>query len=81
MIVHYNVCDQCGNQSQLDTAESESSGGFEFCFMIQDIVASLEHDKFRSKQSMKSVTFCDKECLLEYLKLHLTENGQFKEKV
>lgn len=80
MIVHYNVCDQCGNQTQVDLSEDGENKGFEFSFATQDLVACLEKDRFRTAK-MKTGTFCDKDCLLEYLKAHIAENGQIKEKV
>lgn len=76
MIVYYNVCDQCGNQHQIDSEqsspefESDLKNGFVFSFNIQSLFATLNDRKF-TQPKLQSATFCDKECLIEYLKTNL----------
>jgi len=79
MIVYYNVCDQCGNQNQIDPSEDSDNKGFEFAFSSQDLVACLEKDRFKTTK-MRTATFCDRECMLEFLKVNISESGQIKEK-
>ena len=75
MIVHYNVCEQCGNQKQIETEksspeeESRLSNGFVFSFSIQSLYSVLNNRYGTPKY--QNATFCDKDCLIEYLKINI----------
>lgn len=74
MIVHYNVCDHCGNQTQIE--DEVVTSGFEFCFYSLELKDSLKGNKFSPK--FKSATFCGRDCLIEFLKKYLEPNGRLK---
>ena len=75
MIVHYNVCDHCGQQTQIE--DDKEQHGFEFFFYSLELKDSLKGNKFSPK--FRSATFCQRECLVEFLKVNLEMNGRLKE--
>lgn len=68
MIIQTNVCDQCGNATQV--------AGEKFCGLHMEIKVVPVAGKTDWKMYIK--TFCDKDCLIEYLRSHTTNEG-FKE--
>jgi len=74
MIVYYNICDNCGNQNQIISGSAGSGVSFTFYVFPTYEVKSLMFSK------NEEVTFCNKECLLSYLKDNLTKSGLFLEK-
>lgn len=74
MIVKYNVCDNCGTQKEIkEDIESGVGVAFEIASPEKVVTSSL----FRN--DVHIVTFCDRECLLSYLKEHLNPNGFMRE--
>ena len=67
-VVSYNVCDQCGNQTKIESDK--------FCGLRVDFkITSLNSTKLNFGTDIK--TFCDKECFLEYFKAHINNVGEF----
>lgn len=73
MIVFYNVCEHCGKQTQItEDKTDEWNKGCEFYFSIVGLSESIKGSKFPGK--LTSFTFCDKECVLEYLKVNFEKS-------
>ena len=70
MIVQTNVCEWCGNATEVT--------GERFCGLSLDIKVTLVAGK--PDWSSHCKTFCDKDCLIEYLRVHVTNEG-FKENI
>lgn len=73
MIVFYNICDHCSNQTQIE--DDKNDYGIEFHFYSYLISTKERRDNW-SKRNVG--TFCNKECLLEYLKNNLDNKGKVK---
>lgn len=71
------VCDFCGSQTQINLDEKENK-----CFEISISVCDLGHVIKGNNYGVKakSFHFCDKNCMIEYLKNNMEINGKFKEK-
>lgn len=76
VIVHYNVCDHCGQQTQISSDEKDITNGFEFFFYTLDLKESIKGNKYSPK--FKCGTFCDRDCLVEFLKANLKPNGRLE---
>lgn len=75
MILNYSVCDHCGNRAQIIKEEKESES-FEFFFCSLTIKEAVQgHKPYPNK--FQSSTFCNRNCLIEYLKNKLDMKGNF----
>jgi len=79
-VLYQLCCDYCGNIHQIYTDENKTHNeGFEFCFFTLDAFSSLETANKRYNPKYNSLTFCDKDCLIEYLKTNLNKDGTLKQ--
>jgi len=87
MIVHYAICDHCGQQNEIN----KETRAFQASLKVHDLTHHNFNDSFTNqwasstKKDSKSasgfvdfinLTFCDKECFVYYLNERMTENGQ-----
>lgn len=83
MIINMNVCDNCGNQSEIPpprdktSPDEEPEKGFAFHFYTTSLQRMVADNRFSSTK-YKSGTFCDKECLLQFIKDNLDAYGRMK---
>lgn len=77
MIVNYNVCDQCGNQNEIQSGSLGS--GIDVTFTIIPTYQTIENRGGYNRDKQTNGTFCDKECMLEWFKANLSINGMMKE--
>ena len=77
MIVKYNVCDNCGNQAEIQPKEIES--GVEVLFKVRPVYEAVK-DRFRHFSEEDSLTFCDLNCFTDYIKSSFQKFGEKKEK-
>ena len=73
MILNCSVCDHCGNQTYFSSEPAENDG-FEFWFCKMTIQEKAKENK-PWVQKMRSSTFCNKNCLIEYFKSKLDMKG------
>ena len=78
MIVSYNVCDHCGAQTEITEAEgSECKDCFEFNYYVVNVVALCKGAK-NNFPKWVGFTFCNRDCLIEYLKQNMDNDGTIK---
>lgn len=77
MIVYFNVCNHCGTQTQISEG-AEDVQGFEFTFYTFKLKDSIRGQK-PWPGKYKSGTFCDVNCLIEFLKNNLDSQGRMIE--
>jgi hypothetical protein len=65
MIVQYNVCNFCGTQKEIINNTN--------CGISITLSVTLLGGKTEWKNHTK--TFCDRDCLIEYLRHHITPEG------
>jgi len=75
MIVYYNVCDHCSSQSEM---VSGSQDGVDFLFDTDSAFKRATNPTAFRMSRLQRKTFCDKECLLSYLKDCLDHHGFVK---
>ncbi len=73
MIVNYNVCDQCGNQNEIRSGSVDS--GIDITFTIVPTYQTIENAGTYKMNKNVNGTFCDKECMIEWLKSHVSKAG------
>lgn len=74
MIVYYNVCDQCGTQTDV----TEDGTQFEFSFTVVSVFDSMMLGHRRpSNIKSHTGTFCDRDCLIAFLETNVRKNGSF----
>lgn len=72
MIISYNVCEHCGSQTEISNITDDTGFEFHFCtFSLKD--SARGQKPWPGKFNVGS--FCDRNCLLEYLKANLDEKG------
>ena len=77
MLVTFLICDFCGTQNQIHTDEKKIDNvGFEFCFYTLCASDALENKRYNPKYN--NLTFCGKECLMEFLKKNINNDGMLK---
>ena len=71
------VCDHCGCQTQIHLDEKGADDKyFEISICIGEMNQVIKGNTFGHKY--KSFTFCNKDCMLEYLKANMEMNGKLK---
>jgi len=84
MIVHFSVCDHCSAQRQIgnpidgESSDSYAINGFEFCFCVIDLTASIKNGGSSFGKKYTSGTFCNKDCLIEFFKENMKKDGKLK---
>lgn len=73
MIVYMNVCDQCGNQNQIQSGSFDS--GIDVNFTIISVFQVVENRNKYSTDKQITGTFCDRDCLIEWLKARVSDKG------
>lgn len=73
MIINYNVCDHCGSQKQI---LSGSDNGVQVALAVQ-MPYEVVSNAYSKKEEFRG-TFCDRDCLLSFIKENLTLSGRFK---
>jgi hypothetical protein len=63
MILISNVCDHCGNQSEIKKGDNQ----IEFQFKWMSLASSKLENSYNGNK-LTHVTFCGKDCLIEYMK-------------
>jgi hypothetical protein len=76
MIVHFSVCEHCGRQKQISEEVEET--GFEFFYYTTDLRDALKNTKSYFQNKFKSGTFCDRSCLIEFIKNNIDDKGKQK---
>lgn len=73
MIIHYNVCDQCGDKDEI--VKGQFSGiGIEY-----DVYSVKVPSGFSVSNIFKpNKTFCCKNCMIEYFKTNINDDGSQK---
>lgn len=74
MIISINVCDYCGNQTELQSSDSVSDSGI--CVELTILPACKSKNVRFSPDDKK--TFCDMDCFLEFLKTSFDKHGRKK---
>jgi len=64
-IVSYSVCDFCGDQVEIVNNK--------FCGLSMTFTITLTSGKADWKNH--SHTFCNRDCLIEYMRIHITNEG------
>ena len=88
MLIHSSICKECGNQTEIDKHSKC------FQIVVKSYILSQHNfnDRFTNDwtaSTKKSTTptgqvdwinesFCDRDCLVEYLKQHMLDNGMIK---
>lgn len=73
MILYKNVCDFCSNEEEI----TEKDGQLDIEFSILTLYDSALKNKRHRIKHLQG-TFCSKECLIEYFKENLTEEGKVR---
>jgi hypothetical protein len=71
-IVSYSVCDYCSSQTQIT---SGSFCGIQLEFNLFPMLGTVQ-----TKWGTTKKTFCNVDCLIEYVRLHFTNEGFVEEK-
>lgn len=77
MIVYMNVCDQCGNQNEIQSGSLDSGVNIDFR-IVPTYQKTENRGSYLGVDALHNKTFCDKECMLEWFKSHAESSGVIK---
>ena len=70
MVVYFNVCTSCGNQTEIKEGDNQ----FKIEFAIEPL-SDVVQKTTRFRSNLEDATFCDRDCMVNYFQDFLEING------